>query len=218
VMRGQSFPTALMIAPGLGGYTKDLDVRPSLLKPEEAKKLLADAGYPDGFETGMDCPNDRYVNDEKICQAVVAMLAKIGIKVNLRAQTRNLYFAKILRSTQDGKPNQTSFYMLGWSPGTYDVHNVLEQMLETPDIKRGKGLYNAGGYSNKKLDELTDKIEVETDPAKRDQLIHEATKLYVEDYAAIPLHQQALVWAMRKNIDLVQQADNYFPLRLVNVK
>src|SRR5580693_7544633 len=169
VMRGQSFPTNLMVAPGINGYMKDLDKRPALLKPEEAKKMLADAGYPDGFETGMDCPNDRYVNDEKICQAVVSMLAKIGIKVNLRAQTRNLFFAKILRNTQDGKPNQTSFYMLGWSPATYDVHNVLEQMLETPDIKRGKGLYNAGGYSNKKLDELTDKIEVETDPAKRDQ-------------------------------------------------
>ncbi|HTR84613.1 MAG TPA: ABC transporter substrate-binding protein [Reyranella sp.] len=218
VMRGQAFPTALMIAPGLGGYTKDQDVRPSLLKPDEAKKLLADAGYPNGFETGMDCPNDRYVNDEKICQAVVGMLAKIGIKVNLKAQTRNLYFAKILRSTQDGKPNQTSFYMLGWAPGTYDVHNVLEQIIETPDIKKKKGLYNSGGYSNKKLDELADKIEVETDPAKREALIREATKVYTGDYAYIPLHQQALVWAMRKNIDLVQQADNFFPLRLVNVK
>jgi peptide/nickel transport system substrate-binding protein len=218
VMRGQSFPTALMVAPGLNGYDKDLDVRPSLLKPEEAKKLLADAGYPDGFETGMDCPNDRYVNDEKICQAVVGMLAKIGIKVNLRAQTRNLYFAKILRSTQDGKPNQTSFYMLGWSPGqTYDVHNVFEQIIETPDIKRKKGLYNSGGYSNKKFDELADKIEVETDKAKRDAMIHEATKIYVDDYAYIPLHQQALVWAMRKNVDLVQPADNTFPLRFVTV-
>jgi len=98
------------------------------------------------------------------------------------------------------------------------VHNVLEQIIETPDIKRGKGLYNSGGYSNKKLDELADKIEVETDAAKRDQLVHEVTKVYVDDYAYIPLHQQALVWAMRKNIDLVQQADNFFPLRLVNVK
>src|SRR3954470_1798250 len=111
VMRGQSFPTSLMVAPGINGYTKDLDVRPALLKLEEAKKLRADAGYPNGFETGMDCPNDRYVNDEKICQAVVSMLAKIGIKVNLRAQTRSLYFAKILRSTSDGKPSNTSFYM-----------------------------------------------------------------------------------------------------------
>ena len=73
-----------MVAPGINGYTKDLDKRPALLKPEEAKKMLADAGYPNGFEVGMDCPNDRYVNDEKICQAVVAMLARIGVKVNLQ--------------------------------------------------------------------------------------------------------------------------------------
>ena len=219
VMRGQSFPTALMVARGINGYTADLDKRPPLLKPDEAKKMLADAGYPDGFEVGMDCPNDRYVNDEKICQAVVSMLAKVGVKVNLRAQTRNLYFAKILRSTSDGKPNKTSFFMLGWSPGTtYDVHNVFEQLIQTPDIKRKKGLYNVGGYSNKKFDELADKIEVETDKAKRDAMIHEATKIYVDDYAYIPLHQQALVWAMRKNVDLVQPADNTFPLRFVNIK
>jgi peptide/nickel transport system substrate-binding protein len=219
VMRGQSFPTMLMVAPGINGYTKDLDKRPALLKLEEAKKLLADAGYPNGFETGMDCPNDRYVNDEKICQAVVSMLAKIGIKVNLRAQTRSLYFAKILRSTSDGKPSNTSFYMLGWSPATtYDVHNVFEQLIQTPDVKAKKGLYNAGGYSNKKVDELADKMEVETDKAKRDAMIHEATKLYTEDYAYIPLHQQALVWAMRKNVDLVQPADNSFPLRFVTIK
>ncbi len=219
VMRGQSFPTNLMVAPGINGYTKALDKRPPLLKPEEAKKMLADAGYPNGFETGMDCPNDRYVNDEKICQAVVAMLAKIGIKVNLRAQTRNLYFAKILRSTADGKPSNTSFYMLGWSPATtYDVHNVFEQIIQTPDVKAKKGLYNAGGYSNKKFDELSNKVEVETDKAKRDAMIAEATKIYVDDFAYIPLHQQALVWATRKNVDLVQPADNSFPLRFVNLK
>src|SRR4029077_19649411 len=97
VRRGQSFPTGLMLSTGSTGYVKELDKRPALLKPEEAKKMLADAGYPNGFEVGMDFPNDRYVNDEKVCQAVVAMLAKIGVKVNLRAQTRNLYFAKILR-------------------------------------------------------------------------------------------------------------------------
>ena len=217
VMRGQSFPTALMVAPGLNGYTKDLDVRPSLLKPEEAKKLLADAGYPDGFETGMDCPNDRYVNDEKICQAVVAMLAKIGIKVNLRAQTRNLYFAKILRKA-DLSPGETSFYMLGWSPAqTYDVHNVFEALIQTPNKTTKKGQFNAGGYSNPALDKLADAMEQETDKAKRDAMIKEATKLYVDDFAYVPLHQQAVVWAARKNIDLVQPADNSFPLRFVTV-
>ena len=153
--------------------------------------MLADAGYPNGFEVGMDCPNDRYVNDEKICQAVVAMLAKIGVKVNLRAQTRNLYFAKILRKT-DGKPGETSFFMLGWSPATtYDVHNVFEALIQTPNAARKKGLFNVGGYSNTALDELADAMEQETDKAKRDAMIREATKIYVDDFAYIPLHQQA---------------------------
>jgi peptide/nickel transport system substrate-binding protein len=218
VMRGQSFPTNLMVAPGINGYVKALDNRPPLLKPEEAKKLLADAGYPNGFEVGMDCPNDRYVNDEKICQAVVAMLAKIGVKVNLLAQTRSKYFAKILRKG-DYKPGETSFFMLGWSPAsTYDVHNVFEQLIQTPSATTKKGLFNAGGYSNPAVDKLADAMEQETDKAKRDAEIVQATKLYVDDYAYIPLHQQAVVWAARKNIDLVQLADNSFPLRFVNVK
>ena len=218
VMRGQSYPTELMVAPGINGYTKDLDKRPPLLKPEEAKKMLADAGYPNGFEVGLDCPNDRYVNDEKICQAVVSMLAKIGVKVNLKAQTRNLYFAKILRKG-DLSPGETSFFMLGWSPATtYDVHNVFEQLIETPNKATGKGQFNAGGYSNPEFDKLADAIEQETDKAKRDEMIAKATKLYVDDFAYIPLHQQALVWAARKNVDLVQPADNSFPLRFVTVK
>jgi peptide/nickel transport system substrate-binding protein len=218
VMRGQSFPTNLMVAPGINGYVKELDKRPPLLKPEEAKKLLADAGYPDGFETGMDCPNDRYVNDEKICQAVVAMLARIGIKVNLLAQTRSKYFSKILRKA-DNSPGETSFFMLGWSPATtYDVHNVFESLIQTPNKETKKGLFNVGGYSNKKVDELSDKMEQETDTEKRDAMIHEATRLYTEDYAYIPLHQQAVIWAARKNIELHQPADNRFPLRFVQVK
>ena len=218
VMRGQSFPTALMVAPGINGYMKDLDKRPALLKPDEAKKLLADAGYPQGFEVGMDCPNDRYVNDEKICQAVVAMLARIGIKVNLLAQTRNLYFAKILRKG-DGSPGTTSLYMLGWSPAqTYDVHNVFEALIQTPNAATKKGMFNAGGYSNPELDKLADAMEQETDKTKRDAMIAAATKLYVNDYAYIPLHQQAVVWAARKNISLVQPADNSFPLRFVTIK
>ena len=96
--------------------------------------------------------------------------------------------------------------------------NVFEQIIQTPDVKAKKGLYNAGGYSNKKFDELSNKVEVETDKAKRDAMIAEATKIYVDDFAYIPLHQQALVWATRKNVDLVQPADNSFPLRFVNLK
>jgi len=214
VMRNQSYPTALMVAPGINGYTKELDKRPALLKPDDAKKLLAAAGYPNGFEVTLDCPTDRYVNDEKICQAVVGMLARIGVKINLRAQTRLKYFAQILLPKAD-----TSFWMLGWSPAaTFDVHDVFISLIQTPNSETKKGQFNPGSYSNAKFDELADKVLVETDVKKRNAMILEATKLYTEDYAYIPLHQQALIWAARKNIDLVQTADNSFQLRWVKVK
>lgn len=219
VMRGQSRPSALMIGTGLNGYDKAMDVRPKF-DPELSKKLLAEAGYPNGFETGLDCPNDRYVNDEAICRAAVAMLAKVGVKVNLLAQTRGKYFAKILRTSSDiEKSPNTSFYMLGWSPGaTYDVHNVFESLLQTPSAATKKGLFNAGGYSNKKFDELADKIEQETDKSKRDAMIKDATKIYLDDFGVIPLHQQFVVWAAKDTVDLHQPADNYFPLRFVKIK
>ena len=109
--------------------------------------------------------------------------------------------------------------MLGWSPGqTYDVHNVFEALFETPNATTKKGLFNVGGYTNPKLDKLADAIEQETDNAKRNEMIKEATKMYLVDFAYIPLHQQAVVWAARKNVDLVQLADNTFPLRFVTVK
>jgi peptide/nickel transport system substrate-binding protein len=212
VMRGQSNPVALMVAPGINGYMKELDVRPKY-DPDAAKKLLAEAGYPQGFEVGMDCPNDRYVNDEAICQAVVAMLARIGVKVNLNAQTRARYFQKILRPAAN-----TSFYMLGWTPGaTYDVHNVFEQIMQTPSVETKKGQFNNGGWSNKRFDELSDAIERELDREKRNAMIAEAHKIHRDDVGHIPLHQQALIWAARNNIDLVQTPDNWFALRFVRV-
>jgi len=214
VMRGQSFPTSLMVAPGINGYTKDIDKRPALLKPDDAKKMLAAAGYPNGFEVTLDCPTDRYVNDEKICQAVVGMLARIGVKVNLRAQTRLKYFAQILLPKAD-----MSFFMLGWSPAaTYDVHDVFINLIQTYNPETKKGQFNPGRYSNAKFDDLADKVQVETDTAKRNTMIGEATKIYTGEYSYIPLHQQAVIWATRKNVDLVQTADNSFQIRWVKIK
>ena len=118
VMRGAATPTALMVAPGIKRLRSPSMNKRLPYDPEAAKKLLADAGYPNGFEVGMNCPNDRYVNDGEICQAVAAMLARIGVKVNLVAETKATYFPKILR-------RDTSFYLLGWTPGTYDAHNAL---------------------------------------------------------------------------------------------
>ena len=157
VMRGQSHPTGLMYGPGVNGYTEASDVRYPY-DPAAAKKLLADAGYPNGFAVTLDCPNDRYINDEAICQAAVIMLARIGIKVTLNAQTRLQYFAEI--SNPDYK---TSFYMLGWTPSTYDAHNSLFNLAGTR--RNGvRGIFNDGGYSNPKFDALLDQIAVETEP------------------------------------------------------
>ena len=203
VMRGLSTPSALMIAPQLFSLSKDF-TRPKL-DPDGAKKLLTEAGYPDGFEVTMDCPNDRYVNDAAICQAVVGMLARIGVKVTLLAQPKAQYFAKVL------KPGgfQTSFYMLGWTPGTFDSHNVLYDILGCrDDPKSSRGEANLAGYCNKKMDALADKVLVEPDTAKRDLLIKEAYEIVGKDFGYIPLHQQALAWGVSKKVKLSQRADN----------
>ncbi len=209
VMRGASTPTALMIAPGIKGFPVELNKRLPY-DPDGARKLLGDAGYPNGFEVGMNCPNDRYVNDEEICKAVATMLAKIGVKVNLTAETKATYFPKILR-------RDTSFYLLGWTPGTYDSHNPLNALMSTP-ATGGRGQFNLGSYSNKRVDELTAAIASETDAAKRSAMIHEAMKIHQDDIGHLPLHQQALAWAMKKNVDTVQLADNFMFLKWTVVK
>ncbi len=210
VMRGQSRPTGLLYGPGVNGWNERSDVRWPY-DPAAAKKLLADAGYPNGFTVTLDCPNDRYVNDAQICQAVTVMLAKIGMKVNLNAQTKLKYFAQISNPDYN-----TDFYMLGWTPATYDAHNALAQLAGTRNGVRG--VFNDGGWSNPEFDKLLDQIAVETDVERRLAMIEQASKIIHDQAAFIPLHQQNVVWATKKNISLVQLADNYFPLRFVTVK
>jgi len=204
VMRGLSTPSALMIAPQLFALSKDF-TRPKV-DIDGAKKLLTEAGYPDGFEVTLDCPNDRYVNDAAICQAVVGMLARIGVKVDLLAQPKAQFFAKVL------KPGgyKTSFFLLGWTPATSDAHNVLHDILGCRDDPKDptRGEANLGGYCNKDLDALTDKILVESDNNKRNQMIKQAFEISIKDWAYIPLHQQALSWGVSKKVKLTQRADN----------
>ena len=209
VMRGASNPTALMVGPGINGFDETLNKRLPF-DIEAAKKLLADAGYPNGFEVTMNCPNDRYVNDGAICQAVTANLARIGVKVNLQAETKGTYFPKILR-------RDTSFYLLGWTPSTYDAHNPLNALMRCVDDK-GAGQFNLGSYCNPKVDELTVKIQSETDATKRQAMISEAFKLHADDIGHLPLHQQALAWGVASNVTLKQRADNFMPFRYMSVK
>jgi len=215
VMHGAARPSGLMVGPGVNGYDPMIDERHPY-DAVAARALLAEAGYPDGFAVTLDCPNDRYINDERICQAVAAMLARIGVKVDLLAQTKAKYFQKVLSGN-------TSFHLLGWQPPSYDAHSTLFNILTTPvalappGAPKGQGGYNVGGYSNPKVDALTAQIGQEIDPRKRQILITEAFKLHREDVGHIPLHQQALAWGVRPNVHVVLRADDYLDLRHVTV-
>ena len=212
VMRGQAQPTALLIGPGVNGFTPALNRR-FRHDPEAARKLLAEAGYPRGFEVGMDCPNDRYVNDEQICLAVVGMLAKIGVKATLLAQTRAKFFAKIL-----APDFETSFFLLGWTRVSYDAQEMLVNVVHTRDQSSHAGYFNVGGYSNPEVDKLIDAIQVEVDQEKRTDMIHRALQIVKDDFAFVPLHQQTAIWATKDTVHVVLQADNHFQLRYVTVK
>jgi peptide/nickel transport system substrate-binding protein len=202
VMRGFATPSALMMSPLL--YSRSGEFKRWPYDPAAAKKLLAEAGYPEGFEVQMDCPNDRYVNDEAICQAVAAMLARIGVKVDLLAQPKAKYFAKVLASGG----YDTAFYLLGWTPGSLDWWNVLNNIEGCRDEKGNGGQFNFGGYCNPAVDALAKKILTETDKAKRDDMIAESMRIIHEDVSHIPLHQQALVWGVSNKVKVVQRADN----------
>ena len=209
VMRNAANVTALMVGPGINGFLPELNKRLPY-DPEGAKKLLAEAGYPNGFEVALNCPNDRYVNDARICQTVAANLSRIGVKINLMAETKGTYFPKVLR-------RDTSFYMLGWTPSTYDAHNALNALMACVDDK-GAGQFNLGSYCNPKVDQLTKQIQAETDKTKRNAMIKEAFELHAADIGHLPLHQQALAWGVSKKVELVQRADNVMDFKWMTIK
>ena len=211
VMRNASEPTGLMVAPAVNGFNADLNNARMAYDVEGAKALMAEAGYPDGFEVTMDCPNDRYVNDEKICQAAASMLARIGVKVDLLAQTKSKYFGKVLAQNN----YDTSFFLLGWTPSTFDAHNPLSALMSCR--RDGLGAFNLGGYCNERVTELTGLIQGETDQGKRQDMIDEAFKIHQDEVGHIPLHQQPLSWGVSEKVSVVQRPDNVLDLRYVQI-
>jgi peptide/nickel transport system substrate-binding protein len=197
-MRGLSRPSGGML-PATLQTTPEIEKRLPFDK-DRAKKLLAEAGYPNGFEVTLDCPNNRYVNDERICQALAAMWAQIGITVKVNAMPRANYFPKLEKL-------DTSMYMLGWGGATTDAIFVLQPVLSSHSGK-GDGDYNYGRYTNAKLDELTAKIKVNMDSAARMKDIHEALLAHNAEANHLPLHRQVIPWASRSNVTAVHRSDN----------
>jgi peptide/nickel transport system substrate-binding protein len=215
VMHGHATPAGLIVGPGVAGYDAALDARPAY-DPARARKLLAEAGYPNGFATGMDCPKDRYVNDEAICEEVVAMLAKVGIAVELHAEDRAQFFANIM--PLDPPKARSSFFLMGWTPASYDAGAALANLAATRDPKARLGEFNAAGYSNPALDALLKRAAAETEGPARLALLRSALELVKTDIAYVPLHRQNLVWAAREGITLLQRPDDTFPLRYVEMR
>ena len=203
IMRGKSRNGGMLIAPEVPGFDAALNER-FPYDVEAAKAALAEAGYPDGFQFNMNCPNDAYVNDEEICQALAAMLAQAGFKAKLVTEARTLHFQKALAG-------QTDMFMLGWATlPMLDGYSVLSAMLHSPDGKLGT--WNPGGYVNPKIDEITKKVDVELDEPKRRQMMVDAFAIARDEVAWLPLHQQPLSWATRDNIEVVQTADDLLRL------
>ena len=202
VLRGMAAPTSLMIAPDLFPGAGAIERWP--FDPATAKQLLTAAGYPEGFQVVLDCPNDRYVNDEEICQAISGMLARIGVQIRLNVLPKAQYFAKV------GPPRyDSSFNMLGWTPGSLDSWNVLANLVACRDVKGKGGTFNFGGYCNPNIDALAKNILVESDHAARNRMIGEAFRLLHEDAGMIPLHQQMLAWGVAKGVHVIQRADGH---------
>ncbi len=208
VMRGLSQPTGTLIAPQVNGWTQKADARWPY-DAAGAQKLLAEAGYPAGFEVDFACPNNRYINDEEICQAVTAMWAKVGVKAKLRTLPLVTYFPMIQRY-------EASIYMLGWGVPTFDALYSLQSLVRSVGAS-GDGNYNVGRYSNPQMDALVERIKKETDLKNRNDLIEKALLLEHEEVSHIPLHNQVIPWAMKKNIEVVHRADNRIDWRLIKV-
>jgi peptide/nickel transport system substrate-binding protein len=208
VMRGAATPAGLLLAPKLGGFNEALNGRLPY-DPEASKALLAKAGYPEGFDIQLDCPNNRYVNDEQICQVVAGMFARVGVKVNLLAQPKSKFFAKL-------KEHDISMYLLGWIPDDQDAGSVIAHLMVPP--ADGGLPWNGGGYGNPRVTELSRMITSEIDAEKRQKMIDEAFGIVKDDVGYIPLHQQALSWGVRNGVTVAQRADNALQFWYINIK
>jgi peptide/nickel transport system substrate-binding protein len=198
VMRGQSQPAGAIVPPFVNGYTKEIDTLPTT-DVNKAKAMLAEAGYGSGFSVSLHCPNDRYINDEAICQSVVGMLGQIGIKVNLVSQSKSLHFPLIQKAEID-------FYLVGWGVPPYDSEYIFSYMYHTRGDKYGS--WNAARYSNAEMDKLIQSLSAETDLKKRNAAIAAIWKQVAADQVYIALHHQMLAHAMKNFLDVPVHPDN----------
>ena len=210
VMRGLSVPTGIALPdPAGAGLPASMEKRPPY-DPAAAKKLLADAGYPNGFGFTLTCPNNRYINDEKICTALAGMWARIGLDVKVEAMPRAQFFPKALKL-------EISAYIWGWGSDAPDAIFTLKPVLHSRDQSKGIGTNNVGQFTNAELDSLIDKAGSEMDAAKRQDMINRAVAIVQDEVLVMPLHRQVIPWASRAGVSVVHRPNNVINLTWVRM-
>jgi len=204
VMEGLAIKAGQLLPEGFFGVSKNLE--PVAYDPAGAKRLLAEAGYPDGFRLTLHGPNDRYINDAKIAEAIGQMLTRIGIATEVVTMPRSVYFKRASRGGPGGTP-EFSFILVGWGSGTGEASSPLKSLIHTYDKARGFGASNRGRYSNPEVDRLIEDALATVDDARRAALLARATEIAIEDVAIIPLHYQVNTWASKKGIKYKPRTD-----------
>lgn len=196
VMEGAAVPASNLVAPTVFGHAAAL--KPEPFDADGAKKLLAEAGFPNGFSAVLNAPNNRYVNDERLAQALAQMLTRVGITTRVETSPANVYFVK-------ARNQEFGLAMLGW--GSFSGDLALRSLVATFDAERGFGTWNWGRYSNARLDGLVIQALATLDAGKREGIAREAMTMGMQDHAVIPLHHQMTSWAMRKALAYTARTD-----------
>jgi peptide/nickel transport system substrate-binding protein len=200
VMEGQAIPSGQLVSDKLFGTVPNL--KAEAYDPEGAKKLLAEAGYPDGFNVTIHGPSGRYVNDEKIVQAVAQMLTRVGINSKVETAPMGPYSARASKQ-------EFSFHMVGWGASTGEASSPLRSLLATYNTQKGLGAVNWGRYSNVKVDYLIEQALQQVDDENRRIMLQRATELAMSDLGIMPIHFQFTIWATKKNLQYTPRTDEY---------
>lgn len=201
ILRGQGVPLAAPVARQVTGYPQSLERRPH--DPERARHLLRQAGYASGVTVPLDCPNDRYINDEAICTAIAGMLERVGFDIRLRVEPGGPFTNRLF---QQGE-SDPGIYLIGWLPSSLDSGRVLADLVAGADPARRLGVVNITGNEDTDLDALIETIQRETDMVARSEMMIDAWHRVHERTVYVPLYQQQSAWAVRSGVTVVRRAD-----------
>ena len=204
VMEGIAIPAGQLLPEGFFGVSPKL--KPEPYDPDGAKKLLAEAGVPNGFKLTIHGPNDRYINDAKIAEAIAQMLTRIGIETAVETMPKAVYFKRASRGGPNGSP-EFSFVLVGWGAGTGEASSPLKSLIHTYDKSRGFGASNRGRHSNPEIDALIEEALATVEDDQREAMLQKATELAIGRLAIIPLHYQVNTWGARKGLSYNARTD-----------